>query len=104
MRRNSIQTKFRQKYHETGYTANQISNALSTFNIEYYTQTQILNFAKENEIAIDLVKEGIITKRRGTGYLIQKSKLIEIVEGLNILITEQELKEEIKDQTFLTNC
>ena len=93
----SIDEKFRNRYGERGYTPFEIEGAISSVNfILHYGQMEILDCALQRGVAVDLFEEGIISKRVKVGCLIKESDLKEIIKGLNIPISKQELVAELK--------
>ncbi|HLD40144.1 MAG TPA: hypothetical protein VJB13_03315 [Candidatus Nanoarchaeia archaeon] len=84
MRKNNIQNQFRIKIGEVAYTANQIRNMLAELGIAVDSK-RILNYVKDNDLSVKLEQFDI--KPIGpssTKYWIPKSKLVSIIEGMNI--------------------
>lgn len=85
--------EFHKKYAEDGYTIAQVINMLDQAGLKGYNEVQILKFVKDQEISVDLVKEGLAKDKRGNiRYIIPQSKLVNLIEGMNIPISVGQLE------------
>ena len=89
-----IQRQFVAKFGEVGYTASQVCNMLDHLGLSHYSGKKVLDYAKENNLVVNLADEGIQgTRRSMTKYLIRDSSLDSIIEGLGIPVSPDQLRD-----------
>jgi hypothetical protein len=85
--------EFHKKYAEQGYTVKQVGDMITEAGLKDYKEENILKFAKKKGIAVDLVQEGLTKDKKGhVRYIIPQSKLINLIEDMNIPVSVEQLE------------
>jgi len=94
----TIQRQLIQRIGEVGYTAGQIHNMLNHLDHslgEMYGEDKIRKYARKNNLAVDIDELGFQRRHKsaeGSKYYIPKSKLVQIIDGLDICVTVDDLE------------
>ena len=94
MAQKSMQNQFQEKFGECGYTAGNISSMLHELRLFWYSERKIRDYAKKNDIVVNLQEAGINSPFWSTTkYLIKKSDLGKLINGLNIPVSTSQLED-----------
>ena len=96
-RKSGIQGQLIQKIGEVGYTAGQIFHMLDHLKMPrkpQWSEGHIRGYARRNHLVVDLGELGVVrrSKNDSSRYYIPKSKLVDIVEGLDMTCTVEDLE------------
>ena len=89
----NIQHQLRDRIGEVAYTSAQVSHMFSEVGISWVGTGAILGYVKKHGLAVNLDELGITPLgKSSTEYWIPKSKLAEIVNGLDVAATADDLE------------
>ena len=93
VRREVIYKKFEERFGEIGYSAHQISRMLEKLGIDRFVSAKIRDYAIDSGLAVNLKRKGIKPGENDPKYLIPKSNLEALIQGLHISRSIQQLEE-----------
>lgn len=91
--RMNLQHQFRNKIGEVAYTSSQVSDMLSHLGLDWFGEGRIRKYVREHGLTVNAAEFGITPLgQASTTYWIPKSKLTDIIRGMNIAVTEEDLE------------
>ncbi|MBI3623638.1 hypothetical protein HY212_06195 [Candidatus Pacearchaeota archaeon] len=102
IRKKGIQRQLLARFGEVGYTPDNIYRMLVYLELPNPSNPiSIKNYARRNNLLVDLDELGIEREKRDVRHYVLKSKLQQIVDGLNISCTAEDLEKAAADLRYL---